>query len=217
EKWAVTLRATPTILLAVLIIGGIYTGAFTPTEASAVGAVASLLLTAVILRTLSWSDFLDAVRQTLKTTIMLFLIVVGAKIFGKAITLYQVPGMLSAVVDTHIESVGGFILLVTAVLLIMGLFLESLSMLLIMVPVLFPTVMALGIDPIWFGIYFVILIELALITPPVGMNLFVIQAIANSNLGAVARGVIPFIGLMLGAVILVYLVPGIVTAIPLGF
>src|SRR5690606_3212979 len=192
EKWAVTLRATPTILLAVLIIGGIYTGAFTPTEASAVGAVASLLLTAVILRTLSWADFLDAVRQTLKTTIMLLLIVVGAKIFGKAITLSQVPGMLSAVVDTHIESVGGFILLVTAVLLIMGLFLESLSMLLIMVPVLFPTVLALGIDPIWFGIYFVILIELALITPPVGMNLFVIQAIANSNLGAVARGVIPF-------------------------
>src|SRR5690606_34715986 len=197
EKWAVTLRATPTILLAVLIIGGIYTGAFTPTEASAVGAFASFVLVAFVLRTLSLKDFYAAVSQTLKTTIVLFLIVIGAKIFGKAITLYQVPFMLSELVDVHISSVNGFMLLVTAILLVIGLFLESLSMLLIMVPVLFPTVLSLGIDPIWFGIYFVILIELALITPPVGLNLFVIQAIARTNLGVVARGVIPFILIML--------------------
>ena len=214
EKWAATIRALPTVFLAVLIIGGIYAGAFTPTEASAIGAVASLILTAVILRTLCWAGFIDAVRQTLRTTIMLFLIVVGAKIFGKAITLYQVPSMLSAVVDTHLQSVDGFLVIVTIVLLIMGLFLESLSMLLIMVPVLLPTVLGLGVDPIWFGIYFVILIELALITPPVGMNLFVIQAIANSSLSAVARGVIPFIFIMLGAVVLVYIFPQIVMWIP---
>jgi len=214
EKWAATLRALPTILLAVLIIGGIYAGAFTPTEASAVGAFASFILTAFVLRSLSLRQFFDAVSQTLKTTIVLFLIVIGAKIFGKAITLYQVPAMLSQVVDTHISSVDGFLILVTAVLLIIGLFLESLSMLLIMVPVLFPTVLDLGIDSIWFGIYFVILIELALITPPVGMNLFVIQAIAGTPLSVVARGVTPFIFIMLGSVVLVYIFPDIVNWVP---
>jgi C4-dicarboxylate transporter DctM subunit len=211
ERRVATWRALPTILLAVLIIGGIYIGAFTPTEASAVGALASFLLVAVLLRTLSWQGFIDAVRQTLRTTIVLFLIVIGAKIFGKAITLYQVPAMLSDMVDMHISSVNGFLLLVNVILLIIGLFLESLSMLLIMVPVLYPTVLALGIDPIWFGIYFVILIELALITPPVGMNLFVIQAIAKCPLGTVARGVIPFIVLMLSSVVIVYFVPSVVT------
>lgn len=214
ERWRVTFRALPTILLSVIIIGGIYTGAFTPTEASAVGALASLILTAVILRTLSWSSFIDAVRETLKTTIMLFIIIIGAKIFGKAITLYQVPMMLSQIVDTHISSASGFILLVTAVLLVMGLFLESLSMILIMVPVLLPTVLALHIDPIWFGIYFVILIELALITPPVGMNLFVIQAIAKSPLGVVSKGTVPFILIMLFGVVMTYIWPGIVTWLP---
>lgn len=214
EKRTATIRALPTILLAVIIIGGIYSGAFTPTEASAVGAIASFILVAFVLRTLTWSNFLEAVRQTLRTTIVLFLIVIGAKIFGKAITLYQVPAMLSEMVDLHIASVDGFLLLVTAILLVIGLFLESLSMLLIMVPVLFPTVLALGVDPIWFGIYFVILIELALITPPVGLNLFVIQAIAKSSLSLVARGVVPFILLMLLSVLVVYFVPSIVTWIP---
>jgi len=214
ERMAATLRALPTILLAVLIIGGIYAGAFTPTEASAIGAAASFLLTACVLRTLTVKGFFEAVAQTLKTTIVLFLIVIGAKIFGKAITLYQVPSMLSELVDLHISSVDGFLLLVTLILLIIGLFLESLSMLLIMVPVLFPTVLGLGIDPIWFGIYFVVLIELALITPPVGLNLFVIQAIAGTPLGVVARGAVPFILIMMASVVVIYFVPQIVTWLP---
>nr|WP_255676027.1 TRAP transporter large permease [Pusillimonas sp. MFBS29] len=214
ERMTATFRALPTIALAVLIIGGIYAGAFTPTEASAIGASASFLLTAFVLRTLTLKGFMAAVSQTLKTTIVLFLIVIGAKIFGKAITLYQVPAMLSELVDVHISSVDGFLLLVTVILLIIGLFLESLSMLLIMVPVLFPTVLGLGIDPIWFGIYFVILIELALITPPVGLNLFVIQAIAGTPLGVVARGVVPFIFIMLGSVVIVYFFPQLVTWLP---
>jgi len=105
-------------------------------------------------------------------------------------------------------------LVVTGILLVLGLFLESLAMLLIMVPVLYPTVVALGIDPIWFGIFFVILIEVALITPPVGLNLFVIQAIAKTPLGVIAKGVFPFILLMMLAVVLVYIFPGIVMWLP---
>jgi len=217
ERAKATWRALPTVGLAVLILGGIYSGAFTPTEASAIGVAASFILTVFFLRTLTYKAFYQAVRQTVTTTIVLFLIVIGAKIFGKAITIYQIPAMISSMVDLHIASAEGFIGLVTAILLVLGLFLESLSMLLIMVPVLFPTVTALGVDPIWFGIFFVILIEVALITPPVGLNLFVIQAIAKTPLGVISRGVLPFIALMMLMVVLIYYFPAIVTWLPSNF
>ncbi|TCP61857.1 tripartite ATP-independent transporter DctM subunit [Rhodovulum bhavnagarense] len=214
QRWHATMRALPTGGLALLMIGGIYSGVFTPTEASAVGAVFALVITALVLRSLSWAGFVQALRETVTTTIVLFLIVIGAKIFGKAVTIYQVPAQISQLFDTQVQSDLGFLLIVGLILLFIGLFLESLSMLLIMVPVLFPTVLSLGIDPIWFAMYFVILIEIALITPPVGLNLFVIQAVARSSLGAVARGVLPFIGLMFLALVLLWLLPGIVTYIP---
>jgi len=217
ERAKATWRALPTVGLAVLILGGIYSGAFTPTEASAIGVAASFILTVFFLRTLTFKSFYQAVRQTVTTTIVLFLIVIGAKIFGKAITIYQIPAMISSMVDLHIASPEGFIGLVTAILLVLGLFLESLSMLLIMVPVLFPTVTALGVDPIWFGIFFVILIEVALITPPVGLNLFVIQAIAKTPLGVISRGVLPFIALMMLMVVLIYYFPAIVTWLPSNY
>ncbi|MEA3250671.1 MAG: TRAP transporter large permease [Pseudomonadota bacterium] len=214
ERRRASLRALPPTILAIIMIGGIYTGIFTPTEASAVGAVLAFVLTAFVLRTLTRESFTAAVRQTLSTTIVLFLVIIGAKIFGKAVTLYQIPLMISELVDTHLESVAMFLLVVALILLFIGLFLESLSMLLIMVPMLIPSMLALGIDPIWFGIFFVILIEIALITPPVGLNLFVIQAVANTNLGTVIRGVSPFILLMLLTVILLGLAPSIVLYIP---
>ena len=107
-----------------------------------------------------------------------------------------------------------FVLVVCAVLLIMGFFLESISMLLIMVPVLHPALGAMMLDPIWFGVLFVVMIECALISPPVGMNLFVIQAVAKVNLGEVVKGVWPFILMMFGTVVVIYLFPDIVLYIP---
>lgn len=209
-----TLRAIPAAGLAVIMLGGIYSGIFTPTEAAAVGAVMAFLITAFLLRTLTRVALFEAIRQTVSTTIVLFLVVIGAKIFGKAITLYQVPLQISQLVDTHVASVDMFLLLVAGILLFIGLFLESLSMLLIMVPVLLPTVLGLGVDPIWFGIFFVVLIEIALITPPVGLNLFVLQAVAKSPLGTVIKGVIPFIIIMLLSVVIIWAVPQVVLLIP---
>ncbi|MBU2091227.1 MAG: TRAP transporter large permease, partial [Alphaproteobacteria bacterium] len=214
ERRESTIRAFPTLLLAVVIITGIYAGIFTPTEAAAIGFIMALLITGVILRTLTWKIAVEATISALRTTVVLFLVVVGAKIFGKAITLYQIPNMVSALVDTHVSEQWLFLLIVTGILLVIGLFLESLSMLLIMVPVLFPTVLALGVDPIWFGIFFVLLIEIALITPPVGLNLFVIQAVAKAQLSTVVSGVLPYIFIMLFSVLLIYLLPQIVLYIP---
>lgn len=214
ERRVSTIRALPTLLLALVIITGIYAGIFTPTEAAAIGFIMALLITGVILRTLTLKIAIEATISALRTTVVLFLVVVGAKIFGKAITLYQIPNMVSALVDTHVSEQWLFLLIVTGILLVIGLFLESLSMLLIMVPVLFPTVLALGVDPIWFGIFFVLLIEIALITPPVGLNLFVIQAVAKAQLSTVVSGVLPYIFIMLGSVLLIYLLPQIVLYIP---
>lgn len=202
-----TLRALPTLAIAGIIIGGIYAGIFTPTEAAAIGFFCALVLTAAMMRTLTWAKLTEAVKDTMKTSVTILLIVVGAKIFGHAITLYRIPQEVTEFVTQNFHQPLSFLLAVTCVLLVIGLFLESLSMLLIMVPVLYPSLAALNIDPIWFGIYFVILIEVALITPPVGMNLFVIQAVTKARINEVIQGAIPFVLIMLGMAFCLYLFP----------
>ncbi len=213
QRRKASFRAFPTLLLAVVVIGGIYLGIFTPTESAGVGFALSLLIV-LFLRTLSWSDLKLAVMESMVTTITIFLIIAGAKVFGKAITLYRIPQEISLAITTNIGEPALFVLVVCAVLLIMGFFLESISMLLIMVPVLHPALGAMMLDPIWFGVLFVVMIECALITPPVGMNLFVIQAVAKVDLSEVVKGVWPFILMMFGTIVAIYLVPDIVLYIP---
>ncbi|MEL6267928.1 MAG: TRAP transporter large permease, partial [Pseudomonadota bacterium] len=214
ERLRTSLRALPSIGLAVLVIAGIYSGAFTPTEAAAIGFAAALVITAVILRTLTWQGLREAVFESMVTTVAILLIVAGAKVFGKAITLYRIPQDISAFIGQTIETPLAFILVVCGVLLLMGLVFEALSMVLIMTPVLLPAAMGLGFDPIWFGIYMVIMVECALITPPVGLNLYVIQAVARAPLGEVARGVFPFLALMLVTVAVLYVLPDLALYIP---
>jgi len=214
ERRRATVRALPSIALAALIVGGIYGGAFTPTEAAAVGFAAALLITGVVLRSLTWDAFKAAAFEAMATTTAILLIVAGAKVFGKAITLYRIPQDISTLIATNIDEAGLFVLAVCAVLVLMGLFLEALSMLLIMVPLLANSLAPLGIDPVWFGIFFVIMIECALITPPVGLNLYVIQAVGQARLAEVAAGVWPFLVLMLVTVACIYFVPDIVLYIP---
>ena len=213
ERRSASIRALPTLILAIVVIGGIYLGIFTPTESAGVGFAMSLIIV-MLMKTLSWEKLKQAVMESMITTITIFLIIAGAKIFGKAITLYRIPQDISMAITTNIGEPWLFVLVVCAVLLIMGFFLESISMLLIMVPVLHPALGAMMIDPIWFGVLFVVMIECALISPPVGMNLFVIQAVARVNLSEVVKGVWPFILMMFGTVVAIYLVPDIVLYIP---
>lgn len=214
ERRRATVRALPSFALAALIIGGIYTGAFTPTEAAGVGFAGALLITGPVLRTLSWQGLKEAVAQGMTTTVTILLIVAGAKVFGKAIALYRIPQDISSLIAANVHDAGLFVLIVAGLLVVMGLFLEALSMLLIMVPLLALSLPALGIDPIWFGVFFVIMIECALITPPVGLNLYVIQAVGRARMSEVAAGVWPFLLLMLLTVLAIDLVPGIALYIP---
>lgn len=214
ERRAASIRAFPSIALAILIIGGIYSGAFTPTEAAAIGFSAAIVVTVVILRSLSWQGFREAVFESMITTVAILLIVAGAKVFGKAITLYRIPQDISNIIAQAIDTPLVFILVVSIVLLLMGLVFEALSMVLIMTPVLLPSALAMGFDPIWFGIYMVVMVECALITPPVGLNLYVIQAVARASLGDVARGVLPFLLLMFLCVAILYVWPDLALYLP---
>ncbi|MGF1503477.1 MAG: TRAP transporter large permease [Paracoccaceae bacterium] len=214
ERRRASLRALPSLALAGFVIWGIYAGAFTPTEAGAVGFLAALLITGPLLRTLTWTGFREALIESMATTAAILLIVAGAKVFGKAITLYRIPQEISALLSATFETPAAFVAAVSVVLLAMGLVFEALSMVLIMTPVLLPAAMALGLDPIWFGIFMVIMVECALITPPVGLNLYVIQAVAKTSLGEVARGVWPFLLLMLATAALLYAVPDLALYIP---
>lgn len=203
ERGTATLGALPTILLAAAVVGSIYLGIATPSESAGLGFVFALIITFAMGR-MDWPKLKEAVEASLRTSVMVLIIVAGAKVFSYAITLYLIPQSISALLTTHITTPGLFMLAVGAVLLLMGFFLESLSMLLIMVPVMLPAVLNMNIDPIWFGIFFVVLIETALITPPVGMNLFVIQAVGKASLQDVARGAVPFAIIMLLTAILLW-------------
>jgi C4-dicarboxylate transporter DctM subunit len=214
ERRKATLRATPTFFLALVIILGIYLGIFTPTESAGIGFTLSLALTVFVLRSISWVEIKEAVADSMRTTVTLLLIVAGANVFGKAITLMRIPHEVSTLIVSNVDTAGAFIVIVCAVLLVMGFFLEALAMTLIMAPVLYPALAPMGLDPIWFGVIFVIMIECALISPPVGLNLFVIQAIAKTSTGMVIRGAWPFIVMMLGGIAAIYALPDIALYVP---
>ncbi len=209
-----TFRALPSLALAVLVVAGIYSGAFTPTEAAAIGFAAAVVITAVILRTLTWRSFCEAAKEAMATTAAILLIVAGAKVFGKAITLYRIPQDISGFITEAVSNPIAFVVLIALILIVMGLVLEALSMVLIMTPVLLPAALGLGFDPIWFGIFMVLMVEAALITPPVGLNLYVIQSVSRASLGDVAMGAVPFLLLMLLGAALLYLIPDLALFIP---
>jgi C4-dicarboxylate transporter DctM subunit len=214
ERWAATRRAFPSMLLAFVVLAGIYTGAFTPTEAAAIGFAVALIITGLILRSLSLRSLWEALFESMVTTVAILLIIAGAKVFGKAITLYRIPQDISATIAENVGTPAGLVALVCLVLLLMGLVFEALSMILIMTPVLLPSVLGMGLDPVWFGIFMVIMVECALITPPVGLNLYVIQSVTRSSLMEVSRGTLPFLALMLVLVALLYLWPDLALFIP---
>ena len=214
ERKKYSIKVLPTLTLAVLILGGIYTGVFTPTEAAAVGFSLALFLTTILLRSLTLADFKKALFESMVTTAAILVIIAGAKIFGKAIALYRIPQDISMFIEATIQSKAVFMITVCFILVAMGLVFETLSMVLIMVPVLLPAAMGMGVDPIWFGIFMVIMVECALITPPVGLNLYVIQSVAKTQLGEVAKGVVPFLIMMIFTVFVMYIWPDLALYIP---
>ena len=203
------------LMLPVIVVGGIYSGVFTPTEAAGIGTVYSLIITFLIYRTLSLKDMPEILEDTIKTTCMIFAIMIGASLFGFVLTILDAPQALTNfVVDMQTNRWVIFVA-INILLLFLGCILKSVSIIFITLPILFPLIVKLGFDPIWFNVVMLINLELALITPPVGMNLFVLQGISpDSKMTQIIKGVIPFGVIMALEILLLCFFPQIATWLP---
>ncbi len=214
QKMSALIAASPLAGIVVISIGGIYVGVFTPAEAAAVGA---FLVSTVALagRLMSWRHFVPVMVDTVRTTAMLFFIVIGASVFGPFLSLTDIPGTISTALASL--DLGPYGTLITILLgyVVLGIFLEGLAMLVITMPIVFPIVTQLGFDPIWFGVLVVIVVELGLITPPVGLNIFVVKAVAEDvPMSQIFTGVMPFWVAMIVCLALLVAFPSISLFLP---
>jgi len=207
-------EVAPVALLIVVVLGSMYAGIVTPTEAAALGSLVSLLLAAAF-RRLTWRTLRDAFQATIRTTSMVMLIIIFASIFSHVIALIGAPKALFGLVTGLGLSRWAFFAALFAVLLVIAYALEELSVMIIILPILFPLVTGLGFEPVWFGIVMVLWLEIGLITPPVGLNLFVIQ---NLMPGTTARdvtlGTTPYVVLMVALVALLFVFPELALWLP---
>ena len=213
ERIYYTKKGLPIFAMAILMLGGLYAGIYTPTEAGGVGFMVSLTYV-LWKKRLNLQSFIEAGLDTMKTTVTVFIIIAGAKIFGKVISLYRIPQDISSFIVTNIDERGMFIFVVCITLLILGFIMETLSLILIMMPIFAISIKAMNIDIIWFGIIFTIMIECALITPPVGLNIYVLQSIGKASMSEIGKGVIPFVIIMMLTVLVIYFFPDIALYIP---
>jgi len=202
-----------------VVIGGIYAGVFSPTEAAAVGAAGAFLF-ALFRRQLTRRIMVEALAETAVTTGMIFLILIGAALFNYFIEASRLPDLLVSGLTGLGWAPLAVLLVILMFYLILGCFMDALSMILLTVPFVFPIIVAIGYDPVWFGILLVVVVELGLITPPIGMNLFVIQGTTPGlNLGTMVRGIVPFIVADIVRVGILVAFPALVLWLPkaLGF
>jgi C4-dicarboxylate transporter, DctM subunit len=201
------------VLLFIVVIGGIYAGIFTPTEAAGVGAFGTFLF-AMIRKKLTREVFNRSLINTIRTTGMLFLIMMGAMIFGYFLSVSQLPFDLASLVGEL--SVNRYIILVIILIitLLLGCIMDSMAIVLLTIPVFYPLITDLGFNPIWFGILVVRVTEMGLITPPVGMNVFIIKGISDVQISTIFKGIIPFLMADMIQVAVLITFPQIILFIP---
>ncbi len=214
ERFRALADAGPLLLVIIASIGGIYIGVFTPVEASAVGAALVILL-ALARRRLTWAAFKDAVISTLSTSAMLYTIVIGANVLNPFLAITRIPAAIGEGLGALGLGAYGTLFVIILAYILLGMFMDGLSMLVITVPIVFPVITALGFDPIWFGVVAVIVIEMGMITPPVGLNVFVVRSVAGEvPLTTIFRGVFPFLIAMIIGLLLIIAFPGIALLLP---
>ena len=214
ERFSSLAGVAPMFLLILLVLGSIWLGYATPTEAAAVGASAAMVL-ALASRRLNWRVFAESVTSTIRTTCMVLFIIVGAQILTYALVKTGASRALTAWVVGLGLSKWILFAIVTVLYIFLGCIIDGVSMMVLTLPILYPIIIAAGFDPIWFGIALVILIELGNVTPPVGLNMFVIHGISGGRpIGEVIWGSLPFGILMLAVLALIGIFPGLVSWLP---
>ena len=218
HSWAERMDALryvwPVIALFVLVIGGIYVGAFTATEGAGIGAGGAFLF-ALARRALNWRVLIDVLVESARTTSMLFMILIGALMFASFVNYTSMPADLKAFVSLFKATPVVVVIAICAIYVILGTAMEELSMILLTVPLFFPVVTSLGYDPIWFGVIVVIVVQIGLISPPVGMNIFVVKnLLRHLSISTVFRGVTPFTVALIALLAVMVAFPGLATWLP---
>lgn len=216
ERFSSLWRVWPIVLLAFIILGGIYMGVFTPSEAAAAGTMV-VLIYAIIYGKLNWYNFQGALLRTARVSGFILFIIVGAVTFASLLALMRIPREMSSLIAEM--EVSRYIVLaaVTGLLFLLGMFMEGVAIMVLTVPIITPIMAGLGFDLIWFGVYMTMMVEMALITPPVGLNCFVIAGIGKDyglSLEDCFRGILPYVFLMLLGVALITAFPLIATWLP---
>ncbi|OUN45684.1 C4-dicarboxylate ABC transporter permease [Anaerotignum lactatifermentans] len=205
-KWA--------LLSPVIILGGIYGGIFTPTEAAAVSVIYSLIIGLFVHRELNFKDMLEVTKRSCETTATILVVIGCATGFSKVLTLGRIPTTVATLLTTMTDSKVLILLLINLLLLLVGCFMETVCAIMILAPILFPVVTALGVDPIHFGIIMVTNLAIGFITPPLGVNLFVASRVGETTLDVVIKGIVPFLVLMIATLMLITYVPAISMFLP---
>ena len=210
----ITWKALPSLMMPVVLLGGIYTGATTPTEAAAVAAAYALAISVLLYRSVSFGDFYRSILASARTSASIGMLIAGALVFNYVVTVENIPQSLSLLLAGWQLSPTMFLVLVNVLLLLLGCVLEGTTILLVIVPVLIPTARALGIDMVHFGVVVVVNIMIGLVTPPYGLLLFIMTQIAEVPLMDIVRDVLPFLWAMIGSLVLITFFPELVLWLP---
>jgi C4-dicarboxylate transporter, DctM subunit len=203
----------PVIILMFLVLGSIYSGLATPSEAAAVGATAAIVLT-LIMRQMTWTIFVESLMGAVKVSCMVCIILIAAAFLSTAMGYLHVPANIAKAIAVLDLSPIGLILILSLFYIVLGLFLDGISIVVMSLPITLPLILQAGFDPVWFGIYLVIMVELGQVTPPIGFNLFVLQGLTGHPIGKVAVAALPFFLLMCLAVAIVTVFPEISLWLP---
>ena len=206
-------KAFPTLLLPVIIMGGVMFGFFTPTEAGVVGVVYAAIV-GFLYKDLKLSDLPKALTSAASSTAMVLMVISTATLLSWVLTLEQIPQLVSQMILTATSSKYVFLIFINLFLVIMGMFLDSVSGITILAPVLLPAATALGVDPLFFGVMMAVNFSIGAITPPVGLNLYITSSIAKIDILRLSKAVIPFIFLIFAVLMIMVFFPGVVTFLP---
>ncbi|MDD4275200.1 MAG: TRAP transporter large permease [Desulfobacter postgatei] len=219
ERFKALLGLGETLIIFALVVGGIFYGLFTPTEAASVGAFGVLII-AVLGRRLTWKGFVKSLMETLTTSCMILMLITGAVIFGKFLAVTRIPFEIASWVSELNMAPPLVIAVIIFIYLLGGCFMDALAFVTLTVPIFFPVVMELGYDPIWFGIIIVMVTEMGVITPPVGINVYVVYGVAqnvlshNVALEKIFKGIIPFLIALIVGIIILIAFPWIILFLP---
>ena len=203
----------PIVTLIVMVLGSIYAGIATPSEAAAVGVVVTVLLT-IFMRSFSWNIIFESAMGAVRTSCMVCSILIAAALLSTTIGYLHIPAQLVVIIDSMGLSPYGLLFILALFYIVLGFFLDGISIIVMSLPITLPLILAAGFDPIWYGVFLVLMIELAQMTPPVGFNLFILQGLTGEPIGTIVKAAFPFFLLMCFVVLIISLFPSITLFLP---